>query len=345
MEAIKRQIYVLRDTLKDIIDYNIGTDMVPIEYHVMDFTVPATAAAVVYVLKPDGELDKILADVMDNVVSFKPTKGFFLEGLNAIQIRIVDNNKALVSFTETVRVGKSMKFDDATEAQQETLIQQVLTKTGEIEGKIQIEIKERKEAITEEARIRKETDEKKANSKDLKQHAYRETVKTLTATEEGYALDAIMGKTIGDRLSAIENRVQNHFNRTGATAYTGEYKGNWNLTTEYQDIGNTRSFSDDYFSASSGNSKITVKEGGVYFITASITVKASNYDNMWMKILKNGAEAHSMITVANGYTTIQCCVLLTMSIGDWISAQIAKSSEDIQTICEGGGYLQIVKLT
>nr|DAF34608.1 MAG TPA: Complement C1q-like protein [Caudoviricetes sp.] len=181
--------------------------------------------------------------------------------------------------------------------------------------------------------------------KEFKKHSFANPVKTLTAAEEGYALDAIMGKIIGDRLSAIENRVQNHFNRTGATAYTGEYKGNWNLTTEYQDIGNTRSFSDDYFSASSGNSKITVKEGGVYFITASITVKASNYDNMWMKILKNGAEAHSMITVANGYTTIQCCVLLTMSIGDWISAQIAKSSEDIQTICEGGGYLQIVKLT
>lgn len=211
MEAIKRQIYVLRDTLKDIIDYNIGTDMVPIEYHVMDFTVPATAAAVVYVLKPDGELDKILADVMDNVVSFKPTKGFFLEGLNAIQIRIVDNNKALVSFTETVRVGKSMKFDDATEAQQETLIQQVLTKTGEIEGKIQIETKERKEAITEEARIRKETDEKKANSKDLKQHAYRETVKTLTATEEGYALDATMGKTLKNEIVEVDKRAMNKY--------------------------------------------------------------------------------------------------------------------------------------
>lgn len=211
MEAIKRQIYVLRDTLKDIIDYNIGTDMVPIEYHVMDFTVPATAAAVVYVLKPDGKLDKILADVLDNVISFKPIKGFFLEGLNAIQIRIVDNNKAFVSFTETVRAGKSMKFDDATEAQQETLIQQVLTKTGEIEGKIRIEIKERKEAITEEARIRKETDEKKANSKDLKQHAYRETVKTLTATEEGYALDAVMGKALENEIVEVDKRAMNKY--------------------------------------------------------------------------------------------------------------------------------------
>jgi hypothetical protein len=136
MEAIKRQIYVLRDTLKDIIDYNIGTDMVPIEYHIMDFTVPATAAAVVYILKPDGKLDKILADVLDNVISFCPTKEFFAEGLNAIQIRIVDNNKALVSFTETVRAGKCMKFDDDTEAQQETLIEQLLTKIGELEEKI-----------------------------------------------------------------------------------------------------------------------------------------------------------------------------------------------------------------
>lgn len=211
MEAIKRQIYVLRDTLKDIIDYNIGTDMVPIEYHVMDFTVPATAAAVVYVLKPDGKLDKILADVLDNVISFKPIKGFFLEGLNAIQIRIVDNNKAFVSFTETVRVGKSMKFDDVMEAQQETLIQQVLTKTGEIEGKIQIEIKERKEAITEEARIRKETDEKKANSADLKKHAYRETVKTLTATEEGHALDSTMGKTLKNEIVEVDKRAMNKY--------------------------------------------------------------------------------------------------------------------------------------
>ena len=143
MEAIKRQIFVLRDTLKDTIDYNLGTDMVPIEYHIMDFSVPATAVAVVYVLKPDGELDKILADVLDNVISFRPTKGFFLEGLNAIQIRIVDNNKALVSFTETVRAGKSMKFDDDAETQHETLIEQLLTKMGESDVNMKIERAER----------------------------------------------------------------------------------------------------------------------------------------------------------------------------------------------------------
>ncbi|MDO4468422.1 MAG: collagen-like protein [Bacillota bacterium] len=180
---------------------------------------------------------------------------------------------------------------------------------------------------------------------DLKAHAFESPIQNLTTTVTGKALDATMGKTLGDRVTFVENKVDNHVQRTGATAYTGEYKSQWTLTTQYQDIGNTRAVDDTYYSASSGNSKITVKEGGVYFITASIMVKASNYDNIWMKILKNGANAHEMVTVANGYTTIQCCVLLTMSAGDWVSAQLSKGSEGVQTICEGGGYLQIVKLT
>lgn len=334
MEAIKRQIFVLRDTLKDPIDYTSGTDLVPIEYHVMDFNIPATAAAVVYVLKPDGKLDKILADVMDNVISFCPTKGFFAEGSNAIHIRVVNDNKSLISHTETVRCGGNIKFDDSAEAQNQALIQQVLTKVGEFIGIIQTEIKERKEE-----------DEKKANKADLKQHSFRETVKNLTATEEGYALDSIVGKILGDRLTAVENRVDNHVQRTGATAYTGEYVGAWTLTTDYRDIGNARTFSEKYFEANAGNSRITVKEGGLYLITASIVVKSNNYDNIWMKIIRSGKDLHSMITVANGYCTIETCVLATFSTGDWVSAQIAKASEGVEVTCDGGGYLQIVKLT
>lgn len=181
--------------------------------------------------------------------------------------------------------------------------------------------------------------------KEFKKHAFANPVKTLTATEEGYALDAIMGKIIGDRLLTVENRLENHHRRTGATAYTGEYGSQWTLTTQYQDIGNSRTFNDTYFSASSGNSKITVKEGGLYLITTSITIKANGYDNIWMKILKNGIDAHSTIVVANGYTTIETHVFLTLTTGDWVSVQLSKSSDSVNTICEGGGYLQIVKFT
>ena len=170
-------------------------------------------------------------------------------------------------------------------------------------------------------------------------------VNNSTTTVANTVLDGRVGKTLGDRITFVEKKVDNHVQRTGANAYIGDYKSSWTLTTEYQDIGNTRTINDTYYSASSGNSKITVKEGGVYFVTASITVRASGYDNIWMKILKNGAEAHTMVTVANGYTTIQCCVLLTMNANNWVSVQLSKGSQDIQTTCDGGGYLQIVKLT
>ena len=179
----------------------------------------------------------------------------------------------------------------------------------------------------------------------LGQSANCEVVNNATTNTVGTVLDGRMGKTLGDRLTTVENRLQNHHNRTGATAYTGEYKSQWTLTTQYQDIGNSRTFNDTYFSASSGNSKITVKEGGLYFITASITVRAYGYDNIWMKILRNGTDQHSMISVANGYTTIETHVFLTLSTGDWVSVQLSKSSDSVNTTCDGGGYLQIVKLT
>lgn len=343
MEAIKRQIYVLRDTLKDIIDYNIGTDMVPIEYHVMDFTVPATAAAVVYVLKPDGKLDKILADVLDNVISFKPIKGFFLEGLNDIQIRIVDNNKAFVSFTETVRVGKSMKFDDATEAQQETLIQQVLTKTGEIEGKIQIEIKERKEAITEEARIRKETDEKKANSNDLKQHAYRETVKTLTATEEGYALDSIIGKELKKQIDAKCISVT-----------MGGYGKEWLITSGWQPTGNYNGFvgETEYYKGVNGkDGYIEIKKSGVYLITlqASLHKKTgTGSGTVWSKITKNENDMggdHHFLPEGSSYDTLSYVTYNYLAAGTKLKAYISVDSTLTDVWSQGAEYLNIIKLS
>lgn len=185
MEAIKRQIFVLRDTLKDCIDYTLGTDMVPIEYHVMDFAIPATATAVVYVLRPDGDLDKILADVLDNVISFTPTKGFFAEGLNAIQIRIVNNNKALVSFTETVRVGKSMKFDDDAEAQQKTLIEQLLMKIGESDGNMKIERVERIAGDENEKAERNKAIAAEQKEREKEIDVERQRINNLAKLQEG----------------------------------------------------------------------------------------------------------------------------------------------------------------
>lgn len=185
----------------------------------------------------------------------------------------------------------------------------------------------------------------------LKTAANCVVVNNETTNTTGTVLDGRMGKTLGDkinsilsRLTGVEKRVQNHVQRTGATAYTGDYKSQWTLTTNYQDIGNTVSCDDTYYQASPGNTAITIKEGGFYLITASIIVRSDNYDNIWMKVLKNNTGIHTKITIANGYTTIQCFTSATLTANDKISVQISKSSENVNVICDGGGYLQLIKM-
>ncbi|MGF0148069.1 hypothetical protein ACQRDF_11795 [Lachnospiraceae bacterium SGI.054] len=165
------------------------------------------------------------------------------------------------------------------------------------------------------------------------------------STEETVTELLKINEKLKNQIDALSARVQNHVQRTGATAYSGDYKSQWTLTTQYKDIGNSVSWDDTYYQISPGNTAITVKEGGLYLITASIVVRASNYDNIWMKILRNGAEEHTMITVANGYTTVQCFTTATLSENSKVSVQIAKSTENIDVTCDGGGYLQLIKLT
>ena len=326
MEAIKRQIYVLRDTLKDIIDYNIGTDMVPIEYHVMDFTVPATAAAVVYVLKPDGKLDKILADVLDNVISFKPTKGFFLEGLNAIQIRIVDNNKALVSFTETVRVGKSMKFDDATEAQQETLIEQVLTKIGEYTGTVQTEIADRKAAVTKE-----ETDRKKED-------------------------EAIRRKIAEEQTKNDENlkNIKRLIDAKCASVTMGGYGREWKITTEWQPAGNYNGFEgeNEYYKGVRGrDGYIEIKTSGVYLIIlqASLHKKTgTGSGTVWSKITQNENDMggdHHFLSEGSSYDTLSYVTYNYLPAGTKLKAYLSVDSSLTDVWSQGEEYLNVIKLS
>lgn len=49
MNTIKRDVYVLRNTIKIPIEVTKGTDVLGLEFAVRDYEVPATAAAVAYV--------------------------------------------------------------------------------------------------------------------------------------------------------------------------------------------------------------------------------------------------------------------------------------------------------
>lgn len=135
MNTIKRDVYVLRNTIKIPIEVTKGTDMVGIDFTVRDFDIPATAAAVAYsynrkMKKPNSQL----CDVKGNVISFTPGREFFEVGMNELQIRVINEDKALISFKEKVKCSDAMGFPDDEEEKQQTLIEQLVSNSGKETG-------------------------------------------------------------------------------------------------------------------------------------------------------------------------------------------------------------------
>ena len=135
MNTIKRDVYVLRNTIKIPIEVTKGTDMVGIEFTVRDFDIPATAAAVAYsynrkMKKPNSQL----CDVKGDVISFTPGREFFEAGMNELQIRVINEDKALISFKEKVKCSDAMGFPDDEEEKQQTLIEQLVSNSGKETG-------------------------------------------------------------------------------------------------------------------------------------------------------------------------------------------------------------------
>ena len=113
MNTIKRDVYVLRNTIKIPIEVTKGTDAISFEFTVRDYNLPVTAAAVAYAYR--GGMKKpnsTLCNVEDNVISFQPSANFFEVGNNELQIRVINEDKSLISFKERVNV--LMQWDSQT---------------------------------------------------------------------------------------------------------------------------------------------------------------------------------------------------------------------------------------
>lgn len=148
MNTIKRDVYVLRNTIKIPIEVTQGTDMVPIEFAVRDYNIPVTAAAVAYAYK--GSMRKphsMLCEVSNNTITFSPDRNFFAAGNNELQIRVIDGEKTLISFKEKVKCTGAMPFPDDDAEEQQTLVEQILSKTGRIEGEVKSIVSITKEEI------------------------------------------------------------------------------------------------------------------------------------------------------------------------------------------------------
>ena len=153
MNTIKRDVYVLRNTIKIPIEVMKGTNMVGFEFTVRDYDIPATAAAVAYAYhRSMKKPNSMLCEITDNVIVFTPVSAFFEVGINELQIRVVNEDKSLISFKEKVKCSDAMGFPDDEEEKQQSLVEQLIAYSGK-------ETAERTAADESERRARIAADE------------------------------------------------------------------------------------------------------------------------------------------------------------------------------------------
>lgn len=161
MNVIRRDAYVLRDDLKDKIDYVRGTNAVPIYFEFRDYDIPEGASAKVFVMKPSGKAVYNICTIFDQEVRVEVTSQMFIEeGLSLMQVQIVKDEQSLVTYTQPVQVHKNFVEGDATESKNEA---------GWIEQYIQgmIEATKKAEVAAEAAEQIKDTLEEKLKNGDF----------------------------------------------------------------------------------------------------------------------------------------------------------------------------------
>ena len=196
MNTIKRDTYVLRDTIKIPIEITQGTNMVGIEFTLRDYNIPVTAAAVAYAYNPTMQKPHSqMCDVTDNVISFTPEKSFFAIGTNELQIRIVSGDHALISFKEKVKCSASEDFHDEDEEGQQTLVEKIMsyvgTEIGTTKKAVENEISDRENADTKEAEAREAADTKEKKERD---EADKELKTALESDQK--KLDILCGRNV-----------------------------------------------------------------------------------------------------------------------------------------------------
>ena len=147
--AIRRNISVLNYGVVADIDIVYGSDLVPIEFYITDYVVMSNAIATLYCTTPNNNVYKRVGTILNNVISFDITNGFFGVGKNRLQIRITANEKNLYSFELNVNCNTNSATDDANEVEsQPTLVTQLLSKVAESNQKVEdalLEVEETKE--------------------------------------------------------------------------------------------------------------------------------------------------------------------------------------------------------
>lgn len=303
MNTIKRDVYVLRNTIKIPIEVTKGTDMLGLEFAVRDYEIPATAAAVAYVYHKSMDKPKgTLCDVDNSVISFTPSGDFFAVGMNELQIRVINDGKSLISFKETIKCSDTMGFPDDEEEKQKTLVEQLLTKVGKEEG-------DRKTADDTEREERIAADDAEKKARIAEENARAEADEAIRAnrivtldeidlvTEEGFFVDALAVKELNSKLSVyVLEEKECSPKDTGENQW--KYRKWSNGSVEIWRIGGNV----DTFTVSRSSANGIYYSDEIVWYPIDMPLKITKIDQILATIDRKGNDGLSNVNIVNAFT-------------------------------------------
>ena len=144
--VIRREIEVKRKGLPRPIDVTYGTNLLDIEFTIIDFNVPAGTEVRVFAMGGSQTVKSIPCNIDGNKVWFTPEAGLFEEGKNVLQLALEYEGKNLYTFYNPVNCHYTMQFEGAKELENDpTFVAMVMRMQQDI-----AELKEKGTGATEE---------------------------------------------------------------------------------------------------------------------------------------------------------------------------------------------------
>lgn len=144
---IQRDVYVLRDAVKNPIEYVQGTDAIPIIFVVRDFTIPVGSTARVYVEKPSTKAiyNDIPGSISGNKITIEVDKQMMAEaGFGAVQVEIRMGEDTFATFEWPLHIKRSLPPIDS--ANGSNFLDEYIESLRDLEGSTETATEEAKEA-------------------------------------------------------------------------------------------------------------------------------------------------------------------------------------------------------
>lgn len=134
MERIYKKINVTKKDLLCRVNYVQGSNVIPIDFEILDFTIPSGATANIYIKKPSGAQIYNSCTISGQVITVQPTTQMFAEAGNQFgQLQILQSEKILASYLILFEVERSVIDDAAIESTNEfTALQEIMEKAPEV---------------------------------------------------------------------------------------------------------------------------------------------------------------------------------------------------------------------